>query len=50
VNPEDGKAFANSIGFEFFETSALQGKGVEDPFNALARMYQDKFEERIASL
>jgi len=23
VNPQDGKAFANSIGFEFFETSAL---------------------------
>jgi small GTP-binding protein len=50
VNPQDGKAFANSIGFEFFETSALQGKGIEDPFKALARMYQDKFEERIAAL
>lgn len=23
VNPQDGKAFANSIGFEFYETSAL---------------------------
>lgn len=28
VNPEDGHAFAHSIGFEFFETSALQNKGV----------------------
>ncbi len=50
VNPEDGKAFANSIGFEFYETSALQGKGVEEPFKALARMFQDKFEERVAQL
>jgi len=47
VNPEDGHAFAHSIGFEFFETSALQNKGVQEPFNALARMFQDKFEDRI---
>ena len=26
VPPDDGEAFANSIGFEFFETSALQSK------------------------
>ena len=50
VSAQDGKAFANSIGFEFYETSALQGKGVEEPFKALARMFQDKFEERITSL
>jgi len=39
VNPQDGKAFANSIGFEFFETSALQAKGIEEPFKALSRMF-----------
>jgi hypothetical protein len=48
VNPEDGNAFAHSIGFEFFETSALQNKGVQEPFNALARMFQEKFEDRVA--
>jgi small GTP-binding protein len=50
VNPQDGRGFANSIGFEFFECSAMQGKGIEEPFKALARMYQDKFEERVQQL
>ena len=43
-------AFANSIGFEFFEVSTLQSKGVEDPFKALARMFKDRFEEKVKSL
>ena len=36
VGPEDGAAFAQSIGFEFFEVSTLQSKGTEEPFKALA--------------
>ena len=50
VSGQDGRGFANSIGFEFFETSAMQGRGIEDPFKALARMYQDRFEERVQQL
>jgi len=46
----DGQGFANSIGFEFFEVSAMQGRNVEDPFKALARMFKDRFEQRIQEL
>ena len=50
VAPEDGMAFADGIGFEFFEVSALQSKHLEDPFKALANMFYNKYEEKIASL
>ena len=41
VTAQDGQAFADSIGFDFFEVSALQSKNIEEPFKALA----DKFYE-----
>ena len=50
VGPADGKAFADSIGFEFFEVSTLQSKGVEEPFKALATMFTEKYEDKINSL
>jgi hypothetical protein len=28
----------------------LQNKGVQEPFTALARMFQEKFEDRVAQL
>ena len=43
VGPEDGLAFANSIGFEFFEVSTLQGKNVEEPFKCLAETFFKKY-------
>ena len=50
VSPADGQGFANSIGFEFFETSALQSRGLEAPFKALAQQFQNKFEDRVNQL
>ena len=50
VGPQDGAAFAESIGFEFFEVSTLQSKGVDEPFKALAKMFHDKFEDRVSTL
>lgn len=50
VSSEEGLGFAHQIGFEFFETSALQSKNIEEPFNALARMFREKYEERVAAL
>lgn len=50
VSAQEGLAFASSIGFEFFEVSALQSKGIEEPFNALARMYREKYEETVGKL
>ena len=32
VGPQDGQAFANSIGFEFVEVSALKAQNIEVPF------------------
>ena len=50
VGPQDGQAFADSIGFEFYEVSTLQGKGIEEPFKALARMFTQRYEEKVAQL
>ena len=50
VGPNDGQAFAQSIGFEFFQVSTLQSKGVDEPFKALAKMFTDRYEERIGQV
>ena len=50
VQAQDGEAFANQIGFEFYQCSTLQGKGVEEPFKALARMLTERYEQRIAEV
>lgn len=50
VGPQDGHAFAESIGFDFFEVSTLQCKGVEEPFKCLARTFQERFEDRVRGL
>jgi hypothetical protein len=50
VGPQDGMAFAKSIGFEFFEVSTLQGRNIDDPFKCLAEMYFRKFQEKVAYL
>ena len=39
-----------SLGFEFFEVSALQSKGLAEPFTALANTYHAKYEERVNML
>ena len=39
VSAQDGLVFAQSIGFEFFEVSTLQGKNIEEPFKCLAEMF-----------
>ena len=43
VGPQDGMAFAKSIGFEFFEVSTLQGKNIEDPFKCLAEIFKRRY-------
>jgi small GTP-binding protein len=50
VGPQDGLAFAKSIGFKFFEVSTLQAKNLEDPFQCLAQMFFSKYQERVSSL
>ena len=44
VHAQDGEAFANQIGFDFFQVSTLQNKGVEEPFKALAAMFTERYE------
>ena len=48
VPPEDGHSFAQNIGFDFFEVSALQSKDLGEPFKALAQMFHQKYEGKIA--
>ena len=50
VSRDDGEQFAMSLGFEFFEVSALQSKGIEEPFKSLAMSYYQKYEERVNML
>lgn len=50
VGPQDGMAFAKSIGFEFFEVSTLQGRNIDEPFNCLAHMYFAKYQEKVDAL
>jgi small GTP-binding protein len=37
VTPEEGKEFANSIGWNFIETSAKTGENVDETFTSIAR-------------
>ena len=46
----DGQAFAQQIGFEFFEASAMQSRNIEEPFKALASMFFDKYQEKVDML
>ena len=50
IGTADGQAFAQSIGFEFFECSSLQSKGIDAPFKCLANMVKQRYEERVAML
>ena len=46
VGPQDGLAFAKSIGFEFFEVSTLQSRNIDDPFKCLAEMFFRRYQEK----
>jgi hypothetical protein len=50
VGPQDGMAFAKSIGFEFFEVSTLQGKNIDDPFKCLSEMFFRRYQEKVNML
>jgi GTPase SAR1 family protein len=50
VGPQDGLAFAKSIGFEFFEVSTLQSRNIEDPFKCLAEMFFRRYQEKASYL
>ena len=50
VGPQDGQAFAKSIGFEFFEVSTLQGKNIDEPFKCLAEMFNNRYQEKANQL
>lgn len=49
-----GQEFAHRLGFEFFEVCAMQAQDarwqVDSPFNFLAELFSQKYEERVAEL
>lgn len=50
VGPQDGLAFAKSIGFEFFEVSTLQGRNIDDPFRCLAEIFYRRYQDKVSHL
>jgi small GTP-binding protein len=50
VGPQDGLAFAKSIGFEFFEVSTLQGRNIDDPFKCLAEIFFRRYQDKVNHL
>jgi small GTP-binding protein len=50
VGPQDGMAFAKSIGFEFFEVSTLQGKNIDEPFKCLAEQFYRRYQDKVSFL
>ena len=50
VTPDDGQAYANEIGFQYHEISALRYEDVEAPFKQLAEGFYHSYEERVRKL
>ena len=50
VTTEDGHAFAQEIGFDFVELSAMRFDDVEAPFIEIARQFYQSYEDRISQL
>lgn len=49
VSAEEGQALADAHGMAFFETSATPpGKGVDAPFEHLAKTFAEQYEEAVA--
>ena len=46
VQPEEGKALADSYGLKFFETSAKDDMGVNDAFYTIAREIKEKIQAK----
>ena len=47
IGAQDGMAFAQQIGFAFYEVSAQHNKGIDEAFKGLASMVRQRYEERI---
>ena len=47
IGAQDGHAFAQQIGFDFYEVSAQHNKGIDEAFKGLATMVRQRYEQRI---
>ena len=47
VSLEEGKNYANQLGYNFYETSALTGENVKEAFNDIFEQLYTKFEDAI---
>lgn len=50
IKYEDAVAMAKKHGFDYFECSALQSKDVDTPFNFLANVFFERYQEKIKVL
>ena len=47
IESKEGIDFAQANGLEYFECSAMQGTGVDEPFNFIANTFYKKYEETV---
>ena len=47
IEAKEGMEFAQANGLEYFECSAMQGTGVDEPFNFIAKAFYSKYEETV---
>ena len=47
VTRNDGETFAKTNGLAYFETSAQDGKGVEEPFHHVATTFHQRYEASV---
>ncbi len=50
VGAQDGQAFAQSIGFEFFQVSASKGTEMDAPFKYLVNTWHQIYQEKVNQL
>ena len=47
VNSKEAQAFAKECGLQYFETSAAQGQGINEPFQFMAEQFSHRYEEAV---
>ena len=50
IGSEEGEEYAAGQGFQYFNTSANRGQGLDDPFVHIANTYYEQYEQQVARL
>ena len=50
IGSEEGEEYAAGQGFQYFNTSANRGQGLDDPFIHIANTYYEQYEQQVSKL